>query len=138
MKLQIFMCFLAYVVVAQSAQAQAPTAAPRAQSVARGTGQDCISRVAATPGGGTSKIETVRLLPGNPMPGIQPAAPRRFAITVVVDTLGRADPATLQAPADLDSTSIKTIQSVLPGWRFSPARVSGCLVKQVTRVTFTR
>jgi hypothetical protein len=94
--------------------------------------------MANTPGRGSSMIETARLLPGNPMPRFLSTAPRSIVISVVVDTAGRADPSTLQVPPELDSAGVNGIRTVLPSWRFSPARVSGCPVKQVVRVTFTR
>ena len=118
----------------------APTqpAAPSAPAyVAAEGGGDCISRMANTPGRGTSTIESAKLLPGNPMSGFLPSAPRRIVISVVVDTAGRADPATLQVPAELDTAGINGLRAVLPLWRFVPARVSGCPVKQVVKVTFT-
>ena len=98
---------------------------------------DCVSRMAAMPGRGTSTIESAKLLPGNPMSGFLPSAPRRIVISVVVDTAGRADPATLQVPPELDTAGINGLRTVLPLWRFVPARVSGCPVKQVVKVTFT-
>jgi quercetin dioxygenase-like cupin family protein len=118
----------------------APTApaAPSAPAyIAPAGGSDCISRMANTPGRGTSMIETAKLLPGNPMSGFLPSAPRRIVISVVVDSAGRADPATLQVPAELDTAGINGLRTVLPSWRFVPARVSGCAVKQVVRITFT-
>lgn len=116
----------------------APTAPSAPAYVAPTGGADCIARMADTPGRGTSTIEAARLLPGNPMPGFLPSAPRRIVISVVVDTAGRADPTTLQVPAELDSAGVNGIRTVLPAWRFTPARVSGCPVKQVVRVTFSR
>jgi hypothetical protein len=121
------------------APASAQPAAPSAPAyVAPAGGGDCILRMANTPGRGTSTIESAKLLPGNPMPGFLPSTPRRIVISVVVDTAGRADPATLQVPAELDTAGINGLRTVLPAWRFVPARVSGCPVKQVVRVTFTR
>ena len=120
----------------------APTAAPTAPSaqayVGPAGGGDCISRMANTSGRGTSTIETAKLLPGNPMSGFLPSAPRRIVISVVVDTAGRADVATLQVPAELDTAGVNGLRTVLPLWRFVPARVSGCPVRQVVKVTFTR
>lgn len=118
----------------------APTqpAAPSAPAyIAPEGGGDCIGRMANTPGRGSSTIETAKLLPGNPMPGFLPTAPRRIVISVVVDTAGRAEPATLQVPAELDTAGINGLRTVLPSWRFVPARVSGCPVKQVVKVVFT-
>lgn len=118
--------------------APAQPTAPRAPAyIASEGGGDCISRMANTPGRGTSTIETAKLLPGNPMPGFLPSTPRRIVISVVVDTAGRADPATLQVPAELDTAGINGLRTVLPSWRFVPAHVSGCPVKQVVKVIFT-
>ncbi len=114
-----------------------PTAPSAPAYVAAAGGGDCIARMANTPGRGTSTIESAKLLPGNPMPGFLPSTPRRIVISVVVDTAGRADPATLQVPAELDTAGINGLRTVLPAWRFVPARVSGCPVKQVVKVTFT-
>jgi len=127
-------------VVASSPAYVAPTApaAPSAPAyIVPAGGGDCISRMANTPGRGTSTIETAKLLPGNPMPGFLPSAPRRIVVSVVVDTAGRAEPATLQVPAELDTAGVNGLRTVLPSWRFVPARVSGCPVKQVVNVIFT-
>jgi hypothetical protein len=94
--------------------------------------------MAEVPGKGTSTITTAGLQSGNPMPAFPPGGLRRFVVSVVVDTEGRADPATLQTPADLEPAAVNAIREVLPEWRFSPARVSGCPVKQVVRLTFSR
>lgn len=115
-----------------------PTALSAPAYIAPAGGGDCISRMANTPGRGTSTIETAKLLPGNPMPGFLPSAPRRIVISVVVDSAGRADLTTLQVPAELDTAGVNGLRTVLPSWRFVPARVSGCPVKQVVKVTFTR
>lgn len=116
----------------------APTAPRTPPSIAATTGLDCIARMAATPGKGTSTIETAGVQPGNPMPAFPPGGPSRFGVSVVVDTAGRADPATLQVSEGVDSTLANAIRAVLPAWHFSPARVSGCPVKQVLRMTFSR
>lgn len=117
----------------------APHSVPVASSpIAPTRTPDCAARMAAVPGGGTTTIDAARLQPGNPMPVLPAGEPRSFAVSVVVDTLGRADPATLVAPAGVDSATIEAVRTVLPAWRFSPARLSGCPVKQVVRLTFTR
>jgi quercetin dioxygenase-like cupin family protein len=117
----------------------ARTATPAIPATPATTGPlDCVARMAAVPGGGSTTIYAARVQPGNPMPGLPPGGPRSFAVSVVVDTLGRADPATLKVPADLDSTSVNAIRTVLPAWQFSPARLGTCPVKQVVRLTFSR
>jgi hypothetical protein len=99
---------------------------------------DCAARMAAVPGGGTSTIDAARLEPGNRMPGLPLIEPRTFAVSIVVDSGGRTDPATLKTPADVDAATVDVLRTVLAEWRFSPARLSGCPVKQVVRLTFTR
>jgi membrane protein required for beta-lactamase induction len=39
---------------------------------------------------------------------------------------------------NLDAATIGAVRDVLPAWRFSPARVGACPVKQVVRLTFSR
>jgi hypothetical protein len=106
--------------------------------VAPAASLDCVARMAAVPGNGTTTIDAARLLPGTPMPALAAGEPHSFAVSVVVDTLGRADPATLVAPAGLDPATVDAVRTVLPAWRFSPARLSGCPIKQVVRLTFSR
>lgn len=116
----------------------APTAPSAPAFVAQTGGPDCLARMAAVPGRGTSTIEPARLQSSNPMPAFQPGGLRQFVASVVVDTTGRAEPATVKGPAELDSTAVNAIRTVISEWRFSPARVAGCPVKQVVRMTFTR
>jgi quercetin dioxygenase-like cupin family protein len=116
----------------------APAAPAAPPYIASAASLDCVSRMAALPGQGTTMIVAARLQPGNPMPALPPGGPRRYTVSVVVDTVGRADPATLQVPADLDSISVNAIRTVLPAWNFTPARLGQCPVKQVVRLTFSR
>jgi hypothetical protein len=133
------------------ASAQAPVAStapvpaePPAPAAAAPSGitppvtADCVARAAAISGGGTTTLESAKLQPGNPMPALPVREPRRFVVSVVVDTVGRAQPATLEVPLGLDSATIAAVRAVLPAWRFSPARVGTCPVKQVVRLTFSR
>jgi beta-alanine degradation protein BauB len=114
-------------------------AAPSAPAfAAQGSGSDCLARMAQVPGRGTSTIQPARLQSSTPMPAFLPGGLRQFVASVVVDTTGRAEPATVKGPAELDSTAVNAIRAVIPEWRFSPARVAGCPVKQVVRMTFTR
>jgi hypothetical protein len=57
---------------------------------------------------------------------------------VGLEAVGRADSTTIQLPAGLDYLSVNAIRSVLPAWRFIPAYLGGCAVKQVVRLTFSR
>jgi hypothetical protein len=118
-----------------------PTARPVSvvpPSIAPTGSLDCAARMAAVRGGGTSTIDAARLEPGNRMPGLPLIEPRTFAVSIVVDSGGRTDPATLKTPADVDAATVDVLRTVLADWRFSPARLSGCPVKQVVRLTFTR
>ncbi len=115
--------------------ASAPVASA---SIARGTSLDCAARMAAVPGNRTTTIDVARLQPSNLMPALPAGEPRSFSVSVVVDTVGRADPATLKFPAGLDSATVGAVRTVLPAWNFSPARLSGCPIKQVVRLTFSR
>ena len=105
--------------------------------------RDCVASMAASDGGRTSTgrsttIESVKLQPDNRMPGLPKGEPSQFVVSVVVDTVGRADSTTIQLPAGLDSFSENAIRNVLPGWRFIPAHVGACPVRQALRMTFTR
>jgi hypothetical protein len=125
MKSLALVCFLGF---SFTAQAQTP---------------DCVARMAASDGGRTptgrsTTIESVKLQPGNQMPGLPAGEPSRFVVSVLVDTLGRADSTTIQLPAGLDSFSVNAIRNVLPTWRFIPAQLGKCPVKQVLKLTFTR
>jgi hypothetical protein len=147
-------CTLVLVVVAITAAcASAPPshpapAPPRAASsgpavaaaspVVATTTADCIARAARVPGSGTTAIESAKLVPGNSMPRLPVREPRRFVVSVLVDTAGRADPATLDVPTTLDSESIEAVRAVLPGWQFSPARIGACPIRQVVRLTLSR
>ena len=143
MKLRVLMCLIACAGVSPAAQAQATdpvrVSAPSApRLVAQAGAQDCLARMAQIPGRGTSTIEPARLRSSTPMPAFLPGGLRQFVASVVVDTAGRADPSTVKGPAELDSTAVNAIRAVIPEWRFAPARIAGCPVKQVVRMTFTR
>ena len=130
MKYLTVMSFLVYGGFSLPAHSQAT---PRTASL------DCVDRMAAVEGNRSSTtIDVVKLQPGNRMPGLPPGEPSRFVVSVVVDTVGRADSTTIQLPAGLDSFSVNAIRSVLPAWRFIPAHLGGCAVKQVVRLTFSR
>lgn len=110
---------------------------------AQAQARDCVARMAASEGGRTSTgrstiIEAVKLQPDNQMPGLPAGEPSRFVVSVDVDSLGHADSTTIQFPPDLDAFAINSIRNVLPGWRFIPARIGACPVKQVVKLTFTR
>ena len=110
MKFLALVCFLGFSLTAQ------------AQS------RDCVARMASSEGGRT----------GNRMPGLVRGEPTQFVVSVVVDTVGRADSTTIQFPPDLDAFAVNAIRNAIPGWRFVPARLGGCPVKQVVRLNFTR
>jgi len=110
---------------------------------AQGQGRDCVARVAASDGGRTSTgrstiIEPARLQADNRMPGLVMGEPKQFVVSVEVDSLGRADSTTIQLPANLDAFASNAIRNAVPGWRFVPAKLAGCPVKQVVRLSFTR
>jgi hypothetical protein len=116
----------------------APAASSRIAPITPTVTVDCIARAAAVEKNGTTTITPARLQPGNPMPAFPPGEPRRFVVSVVVDTVGRAEPATLEVPPSLDSVTVAALRTVLPAWHFSPARVGACPVRQVVRLTFSR
>jgi hypothetical protein len=128
MRFFIALCFLASVALSRPAHAQA----------ARRDSADCVARLAASEGGKTTAIDAARLLADNKMPGLPRGEPSRFVVSVVVDALGRADSTTIQLPSELDSYSANVIRAVVPGWRFSPARIGTCPVRQVVRLTLQR
>jgi hypothetical protein len=121
-----------------SARPVTPASPYIATSIAPTGSLDCAARMAAVPGGGTTTIEAAKLDPGNRMPNLPLNEPRTFAVSIVVDSVGRADPATLKTPEGVDAATVGVLRTVLAEWRFSPARLSGCPVKQAVRLTFTR
>ncbi len=139
MKILTVVCFLACGGLSRPAHGQATSMeVKKGRGIAPTASIDCVARMAALPGRGTTTIDAARLQPGNRMPGLPPGEPSRFVVSVVVDTVGRADSTTIQLPAGLDSFSVNAIRTVLPAWRFIPARLGGCPVKQVVRLTFLR
>lgn len=112
-------------------------AAPVALS-ALSSSLDCVSRRAADSRNGTTMFDAAKLESGIPGAALPIREPHRFTVSIVVDTVGHADPATLQVPEDVDSGTADVLRTVLPAWRFSPARLGGCPVKQVVRLTFSR
>jgi hypothetical protein len=72
------------------------------------------------------------------MPRLPAGEPQTFDVFVLVDTTGRADSTTIRLPAGLDEYSANAIRNVLPGWRFVPAMVGACPVRQVVKLTFSR
>ena len=117
--------------------APSPPAVPAATG-APGTSSDCLARRAADSRSGTTMIEAAKLESGVPGAALPLREPHRFTVSIVVDTVGHADASTLEVPADIDAATIEVLRSVLPAWRFSPARLGGCPVKQVVRLTFSR
>ena len=129
MKLLTVLVSLACVALSGTAGAQA---APQKSS-------DCVARMAAASSGGrTTSIESVKVPAGNPMPPFAAGEPGKYVVAVLVDTAGRADSTTIQIPAGLDSYSANSIRRVLPAWHFVPAQVGSCPVQQVVKLTFTR
>jgi len=120
------------------AGAATPAAAARSAPAAPGTSSDCLARRAADSRSGTTMIEAAKLESGVPGAALPLREPHRFTVSIVVDTVGHADASTLEVPADIDAATIEVLRSVLPAWRFSPARLGGCPVKQVVRLTFSR
>jgi hypothetical protein len=110
-----------------------------AQATPAKDSRDCVARMAAaSQGGPTTIIESAKLQPGNPMPGLPAGEPSRFVVSVLVDEAGHADTTAIQLPQELDSFSANAIRTVLPNWRFVPAQVGTCPVKQVVKLTFQR
>jgi hypothetical protein len=99
---------------------------------------DCVARRAADSRNGTTMFDAAKLESGIPGAALPVREPHRFTVSIVVDTVGHADAATLEVPADIDPATVEVLRTVLPAWRFSPARLGGCPVKQVVRLTFSR
>lgn len=58
-------------------------------------------------------------------------------VTFVVDTTGRADPASFNATESTDSLFSNAVRDALPGMRFSPAKRGSTVVRQVVQQRFT-
>jgi TonB family protein len=60
----------------------------------------------------------------------------RVLVQFVVDTLGTAEMSSFRVLASPDSQLTKAVESVLPRWRFRPARVGAQAVRQVVHLPF--
>jgi hypothetical protein len=58
-------------------------------------------------------------------------------VDVVVDTLGHADMKTFRVVESTQPWFAENLRSVLPAWRFSPARLAGCKVRRVYKFSAT-
>jgi hypothetical protein len=59
-------------------------------------------------------------------------------VQFVVDTLGRPDIASLKVLLARDRVLAAEARSVLPRWRFRPARLGGCVVAQIVQTPLER
>lgn len=66
-----------------------------------------------------------------------PGTPEKVTAQYVVDATGRVDMKTLRFPSDYVQHAFREeIRRVLPSWRFTPARVGGCPVRQLVQQPF--
>jgi len=73
--------------------------------------------------------------------GVHPTSAVRSPSNVVqfiVDTLGTPQPSTFKVLKVSDSTVIREAQRSVARWRFSPAMLNGCRVRQLVQTTIGR
>jgi len=58
-------------------------------------------------------------------------------VDVIIDTLGRADMKTFKVVEATNAWLVDDLKTVLPAWRFSPARLAGCKVRRVYKFSMT-
>lgn len=58
-------------------------------------------------------------------------------VEVVVDTLGRADMRTFKVVEATSPWFAENLRTVLPAWRFSPAKLAGCKVRRLYKFSAT-
>lgn len=102
--------------------------------VRRGDCAEARRRVAAKPNAYVDRLPSPTKLVPAPLPvKSMPAAVRRarynaVKITVLVDTLGRADMRTFTVVTSTHPWLAKSVKRAVASWRFAPAELAGCKV----------
>ena len=102
--------------------------------VRRGDCAEALRRVAAKPDAYVDRLPSPRKLVPSPLPAkTMPAAVRRarynaVKVTVLVDTLGRADMKTFTVVTSTHPWLAQSVKAAVAKWRFEPAELAGCKV----------
>lgn len=108
--------------------------APPLDPVKQGDCAEALRRAAARPDLAVDRLPTPRALVPPPLPGkTMPAEVRRakynaVKVTVLVDTLGRADMRTFTVVRSTHAWLASNVKSAVAKWRFEPAQLAGCKV----------
>jgi hypothetical protein len=100
----------------------------------RGDCAEALRRVAARPDAYVDRLPSPRKLVPSPLPSkTMPTAVRRarynaVKITVLVDTLGRADMKTFTVVTSTHPWLAQSVRAAVAKWRFEPAELAGCKV----------
>ena len=95
---------------------------------------EALRRVAAKPDAYVDRLPSPRKLVPSPLPAkTMPAAVRRarynaVKVTVLVDTMGRADMKTFTVVTSTHPWLAQSVKAAVAKWRFEPAELAGCKV----------
>jgi hypothetical protein len=102
--------------------------------VKRGDCATALQRVAERPNAYVDRLPSPKKMVPSPLPvKSMPADVRRarynaVKITVLVDTLGRADMKTFNVVTSTNPWLAQSVKSAVAKWRFEPAQLAGCKV----------
>jgi hypothetical protein len=108
--------------------------APPLDPVKQGDCAEAVRRAVAKPDLAVDRLPTPRALVPAPLPGkTMPVQVRRakynaVKVTVLVDTLGRADMRTFAVVQSTHAWLASSVKSAVAKWRFEPAQLAGCKV----------
>jgi len=121
-----------------------PKAATAVSAVSAGNCVEARKRAAAKPDLDVDKLPAPiqRKPPAfqNMPDSVKSEVDRKGAIVkvdVIVDTLGRADMKTFKVVEATNLWLVDDLKSVMPTWRFSPARLGGCKVRRIYKFSVT-
>jgi len=130
-----------------SALKESPTQPRTATAVSAVSASKCVEarkRAAAKPDLDVDKLPSPiqRKPPAfqNMPPEVKSEVDKKGAVVkvdVIVDTLGRADMKTFKVVEATNPWLVDDLKTVLPAWRFSPARLGGCKVRRVYKFSMT-
>jgi hypothetical protein len=108
--------------------------APPMAPIKLGDCAEALRRAAARVDGPVDRLPTPRALVPAPLPGrsmppeVRSAKYNAVKITVLVDTMGRADMRTFTVVRTTHPWLASSVRSAVAKWKFEPARLAGCRV----------